>query len=629
MTEPRASTRVTAAAAASLLESLEDLPISYGALRAYAAGFDPEPEAVDAALREAMDSHLAEGFTKLVVLCGMAGRYPGAWVLEHAELFTRLEILLGCALKLSGDPTDPIIAAIESEKLAVEREAALLLLLFLWREANGIGRDHRDGAIRELLRHAALRHRRASNPFSMEMMSAAGDYLGDADFHRLLGYRAFFEASWIAALKKEAASEPHWQKILASSEEDGTVLASGGTVRRAQPRVGRNDPCPCGSGKKFKKCCEGKGGAASYEIDGYSLDLLKTSPELSLTAEKAAGLRPYEIGRLDPAKLSESAFQEAAIRLAEFHEYDLLIRFVDRRGIVPSRDFWQEMLYHLTGAPERRIVEWAAARCPEALESNFTLRVRLASYSDALELVVSELKEGYQLQRIGDRAARVRFMNAIFGAAEIDPAFGLVVARGALPDAETIHYDLIEDEIDRCRIELGKEGADPAIDWMERDFDREDRDWEYEHKLERQRAEASKRLAIRQQETEALKKKLALLQDELRERERAATRQAESGAPGADPPEGSQAALDELRERARILKRNLSQEHEDHARDRERLDAAMAEIDRLKAQRDRAGRAASCRRRRSYRRGAAPRRGSFPHGCAVPPPIRCVSRGDQ
>jgi preprotein translocase subunit SecA len=27
------------------------------------------------------------------------------------------------------------------------------------------------------------------------------------------------------------------------------------TVRRQEPRVGRNDPCPCGSGKKFKKCC--------------------------------------------------------------------------------------------------------------------------------------------------------------------------------------------------------------------------------------------------------------------------------------------------------------------------------------------------------------------------------------
>ncbi|MBN2579118.1 MAG: SEC-C domain-containing protein [Pirellulales bacterium] len=27
-------------------------------------------------------------------------------------------------------------------------------------------------------------------------------------------------------------------------------------------RVGRNDPCPCGSGKKFKRCC----GARNYVI---------------------------------------------------------------------------------------------------------------------------------------------------------------------------------------------------------------------------------------------------------------------------------------------------------------------------------------------------------------------------
>ena len=31
------------------------------------------------------------------------------------------------------------------------------------------------------------------------------------------------------------------------------------TFRREAPKVGRNDPCPCGSGRKFKKCC-GKGG---------------------------------------------------------------------------------------------------------------------------------------------------------------------------------------------------------------------------------------------------------------------------------------------------------------------------------------------------------------------------------
>jgi SWIM/SEC-C metal-binding protein len=26
---------------------------------------------------------------------------------------------------------------------------------------------------------------------------------------------------------------------------------------RAAPKIGRNDPCPCGSGKKSKKCCDG------------------------------------------------------------------------------------------------------------------------------------------------------------------------------------------------------------------------------------------------------------------------------------------------------------------------------------------------------------------------------------
>ena len=26
-------------------------------------------------------------------------------------------------------------------------------------------------------------------------------------------------------------------------------------VVRDKPKVGRNEPCPCGSGRKYKKCC--------------------------------------------------------------------------------------------------------------------------------------------------------------------------------------------------------------------------------------------------------------------------------------------------------------------------------------------------------------------------------------
>jgi preprotein translocase subunit SecA len=26
-------------------------------------------------------------------------------------------------------------------------------------------------------------------------------------------------------------------------------------IRKTTPEVGRNEPCPCGSGKKYKNCC--------------------------------------------------------------------------------------------------------------------------------------------------------------------------------------------------------------------------------------------------------------------------------------------------------------------------------------------------------------------------------------
>jgi preprotein translocase subunit SecA len=51
-----------------------------------------------------------------------------------------------------------------------------------------------------------------------------------------------------------------FQKKAESRQRDAAAATKGGedakpqTVRRDQPKVGRNDPCPCGSGKKYKKC---------------------------------------------------------------------------------------------------------------------------------------------------------------------------------------------------------------------------------------------------------------------------------------------------------------------------------------------------------------------------------------
>ena len=38
-------------------------------------------------------------------------------------------------------------------------------------------------------------------------------------------------------------------------DSDSVVLRAKGQTVDAAPRVGRNDPCPCGSGKKSKRCC--------------------------------------------------------------------------------------------------------------------------------------------------------------------------------------------------------------------------------------------------------------------------------------------------------------------------------------------------------------------------------------
>lgn len=39
------------------------------------------------------------------------------------------------------------------------------------------------------------------------------------------------------------------------AEQAGGPAQKVETVVHEGPRVGRNDPCPCGSGKKYKKCC--------------------------------------------------------------------------------------------------------------------------------------------------------------------------------------------------------------------------------------------------------------------------------------------------------------------------------------------------------------------------------------
>jgi len=70
------------------------------------------------------------------------------------------------------------------------------------------------------------------------------------------------------------------------------AAASGGqdakpeTVQRQTPKVGRNDPCPCGSGKKYKKC-HGEGGPSGGGGGGARGGKPRSAPDAGETEMEA------------------------------------------------------------------------------------------------------------------------------------------------------------------------------------------------------------------------------------------------------------------------------------------------------------------------------------------------------
>ena len=48
--------------------------------------------------------------------------------------------------------------------------------------------------------------------------------------------------------------QAHWRAHRASAAAASTRVEQPGMASPAMPKVGRNDPCPCGSGKKYKQC---------------------------------------------------------------------------------------------------------------------------------------------------------------------------------------------------------------------------------------------------------------------------------------------------------------------------------------------------------------------------------------
>ena len=84
--------------------------------------------------------------------------------------------------------------------------------------------------------------------FGLFCQERGHDSPGEEELHRL-------HDEWLQTPRESLEGQRPAQML----EGGGLLPERVATFRREQPKVGRNDPCPCGSGRKHKKCC-GRGG---------------------------------------------------------------------------------------------------------------------------------------------------------------------------------------------------------------------------------------------------------------------------------------------------------------------------------------------------------------------------------
>jgi preprotein translocase subunit SecA len=90
-----------------------------------------------------------------------------------------------------------------------------------------------------------------------QMWESVGERVTDLIFRMEQLDEGFVGSTWVETsathAQAESAGEMARQQREAIDASRGEVVIE--TIRNRGQRVGRNDPCPCGSGKKYKNCC--------------------------------------------------------------------------------------------------------------------------------------------------------------------------------------------------------------------------------------------------------------------------------------------------------------------------------------------------------------------------------------
>ena len=558
---------------------------------------------LDAMLETSVRESDIDGFMFVVMAALHAERKLDSRHLAHgARLLPGSDCIGVAAFHMTGDVAEHLMDAVRHKRQDEEVLTRMLFIVAAWCQ------EHRGGVLPEDLITLARMQARAKvmQPFAYYALQALAEQTKDEGLKHILQAREkeirkrmqerhpslgnqvspeqvqkIFEA-YGPAYADVSLRHYRGPAIGVVHEKPYTALPTPLPLRRAAARVGRNDPCPCGSGKKHKHCCLDKDQERlmhSSTVAGRTWDELMADPETHLTPVWMERCDAYQVAQFDPKKVPPELLPAYFTRLFGFFEYDRATAAFEKLGYSEAlARSWEEAVSYTTQAGRRDLVQRLVAVRPDQAEAE----KELAMYT---LLLLAEGDPAKILHILDEGTAQVLPMDMEslkgFTLGLLSSRFcglGILIARGVVPflpreDAALVYEHLL---LARDRLKLPPD--DPCEDIIDRLFIETRTD---DGKDAAALREAQRKLGDKVKEVGQLKESLDRLQRDLARREKAATAPAPTAAVEATPA-AEDSALKELRGKVEDLKSALKERHSERNELRRELEKAHADLEELR-----------------------------------------------
>lgn len=599
--------------AETILKRAQLMPCGGAEIKALAADLPTDLAALDELLEQAKAERLDRAFSH-IVLASIDREDPldAKHLLTGIPLFYETPIFAATVGKFSGDVAEVLIRAVANGKTSWEVGLLSLLFAIWW------SREHTDGkSVMDAVREAKKIARRPKRAQGQALLLAIAEEVKNEELYELVApYNVPTKRKIMRDLIQGVKAIYKYPALIGFPEEAAHVH-SGFTVRRAAPRVGRNEPCHCGSGNKYKRCCMAKDTERlrdSSDIPGMTREELVSQIEGHLTIERLKAMNHNELVRLDPAKVEPELHRPLLRQLNIKNEQEGVLRYFESFGY--SRELDDQLLDAVNYGAEadkpevvRRLLE-IRGEPEEGLEKP-SLKARILASGEKKGPLL-EMIEAEAFEHIDDPQKIVDFAHSLLVGP--NPVLGIHVARGALLLSNTFEADILLEKLLETRDQLDLSPFDPIeplVDEFMQDELVRRREAEAESPAdpeERQSLEESS--AMIQQ----LRAELNQLRGELKSREGAApdhelpseeplgevqepkavtaAPEAAVGGKGAAPPRSSDEpeapdpVVRELRQRLGRLKEDLKQRHAERNQLKRQLDQTRREMEALAAVQD-------------------------------------------